>query len=87
MEQERLDREVEHEVATAMERSAGEKNDTDLPPNTRTHIQVSAAALCGASLLILTHVSTRPPCTHSFVKQAFFFFFLFARVPLISRNR
>uniref|UniRef100_H3DP21 TBC1 domain family member 31 n=1 Tax=Tetraodon nigroviridis TaxID=99883 RepID=H3DP21_TETNG len=30
MEQERLDREVEHEVATAMERSAGEKNDTDL---------------------------------------------------------
>lgn len=83
MEQERLDREVEHEVAMAMKRSAEEENNTDLLHSTHTNIQVSATTLRGDSLLILTYVSTRPPCTHAFVKQPFF-----AHLPLIlSRNR
>lgn len=54
VEQERLEREVEHEVAVAMKRSAEEENNTDLLHNTHTDIQVSAAVLYGASLLILT---------------------------------
>lgn len=69
--QERLDREVEYEVAMAMKRSAEEENNTDLLHGTHTNIQVSDTMLAGASLLILTYVNTRPPCTHAFVKQPF----------------
>lgn len=82
MEQERLDRKVEPEAAMATKRSAEEEN-TNLLHSTHTNVQVRATMPCGASLLILTYVSTRPPCTHGFVKQPFF-----SHVPLIlSHNR
>lgn len=45
MEQERLDREVEHEVAMSMKRSAEEENNTDLLHSTHTNIQAPGASL------------------------------------------
>lgn len=86
MEQERLDREVEHEVAMAMKRSAEEENHTDLLHSTHTNIQVSSTVLCGASLLILTYCLSAH-ALHALMhlsNNLFFFFF----VPLIlSHNR
>lgn len=51
MEQKLLDREVEHEVAMAMKRSAEEENNTDLLHSSDTNIQVSAKMLCEAGLI------------------------------------
>lgn len=56
MEQGRLDQEGDQEMA--MGRTGTEENNTDLPHSTHTNVQVSDTPPRGASVLILTYVST-----------------------------
>lgn len=76
MEQERL---AGGEQEMAMRNAGGEEERNAGPlRSARANVQVSNTLLCGANMLILTYVSTRPPCTHTSVKQPFL-----ARVPLL----